>query len=350
MSSAEKQIVQRNSPIVSPVMKINSADFPLEDRMIVAKPDRIYYEEERDSLAETWDRLLEYYSKKLQEEHRDEMEEAELYRMVCSARAEVETGRTLYELVEKGVLRLHKVRTRSRVRCEFKPFILSSCVGLLQRGICVLREAILHEEKVWMKVRDIRLPVKLVRGEVRIYLDRENYVLVDEGCNYVYPNTWRPKGVTCRVRYLGVSLECSVPPPETMDEIEMVREYFLERSLVQTFSSGDLEVSVSVMGCKDRDDPLCRCIVEELRNGGSVGDMCDRIVLYLSRMLVDRLVGRDPRRKFLNYCGPVLEDGLTSTFFVLADCGVVKVTRSEPGKFEIFVNEIPIRFATLSGP
>lgn len=327
-------------------MKFNSADFPLDNKIVAAREQDIYYETEKNSLAETWDRLLEYYNDRIREECREDMEEAELYRMLCTARVEAETGRTVYDLIEKGVLQTYKVRARNRVTFSFKPFILQSCISLLDNGIEDLRTAIEYEEKVYRKIEDITLPVTLVNGEVRIYVTGNDYLKLDEECKYIYPANWKAKGLTCRVRYLDISLECSVPPTEGINEVEAIKEYFLEKSMIQRFRKGRMDIEISEMKCEGRKDPLCRCILDELRNGTGIGEVCNKTMVYLSRMLVDRITDGCMDRRFLMYTGNILCDGLSETFFVLTNDRVIHVSRNDY-KLEILVNGLPVRF---SGP
>lgn len=322
-------------------MRLHSTDFPLEKRILVAKEDRIYYDGEKNGLADTWDMLLEYYNARLRDEHSEEMEESELYKMLCAVRAEAETGRAVYELIEKGVLKTHAVRPRYRSKCEFKPLILQSCLDLLGMGIIKLRNAVLFEERVWEKVRDVGYSVRLVRGEIRVHVDGANYLELNENCEYVYPAEWRPRGVTCRVRYLDVILECAVPPRETENEARAVGEYFLEKSMMQRVARGDLEIEIGEMSGEGQ-DPLCRCIVEELRNGCSMEEVCRMSVLYLSRVLVRRVAG-DAECVFLSR-GSALQDGLSSVFFVVAGEKVIRAVR-EADRLEIFVDEMPVRFS-----
>lgn len=329
-------------------MKLNSADFPVENRIIVAKEEKIYYETKKNSLADSWDRLLGYYNGKLQEEHKHEEEENELYKIMCTAKIEVETGRTVYDLIDKGILKTYRIKPRNKIRCEFKPFILESCITLLDNGSKKLKEAIEYERRVWSKLESVKFPIRLINGEIRICITKTHYIRLDENCRYIYSKSWKPKGLTCKVKYLGISLECSVPPIDTMDEVKAVEEYFLEKDLIQMFCKNDMKIEVSEMHMGDKEDSLCRCIIEELRDGGNIEDVCHKATLYLSRMLVGKVIRNSAQCKFVNYSGRVLEDGLTEVFFVLADDNIVKVLRSEAGKLELFVNEAPIRFSGLS--
>ncbi|ADM12180.1 uncharacterized protein Eint_090510 [Encephalitozoon intestinalis ATCC 50506] len=325
-------------------MKFNSADFPIMKRMLVAREEGIYYEMEKNSLADTWDRLLEYYSEKILEEHKEEIEEEELYRILCKARVEAETGRRVYELIDKDVLETHKVKPRSVDRCEFKTYILDSCIRILRKGISELKDGIEKESRVWSKVEGASMPVRLVRGKVQVYVTETEYLVVNEEGDYVYPSDWNAQGVTCKIRYMDVHLECSVLPRNSMDKIEMVKEYFLERSIIQKFIRNDIEIEITPMeNPSEREDIICKYVVCHLKRGKSIKEIFEKVNLYLSRKLVDIIVSGSKKCTVLRYSGHVLEDGLPEVFFVLTDNKVVKAMRQQPGKFEIFVNEVPIR-------
>lgn len=118
--------------------------------------------------------------------------------------------------------------------------------------------------------------------------------------------------------------------------------------MIQTFSKGRVEIEMSKMRSEDKGDPLCRCVIEELRGGSDIEDVCSKVALYLSRMLVENITRDHTQRRFLNYSGPTLSDGFAEVFFVLAGDKVIKVLRNEPGRFEIFVNEIPVVFSMSS--
>ncbi|AFM98945.1 hypothetical protein EHEL_090500 [Encephalitozoon hellem ATCC 50504] len=332
-------------------MKFNSADFPIMNRMVVAREDGIHYEIEKNSLADTWDRLLEYYNKKILEEHKEEFEEEELYRMLCKARIEVETGQKVYELVEKGVLGTYKVRPRNVDRCEFKGFILDACIRLLKKGCSELEDAIKKEERVWRSVEGIGVPTKLVSGEVRVYVTDTQYLVANEEGGYVCSNDWNPRGLTCSIRYMDVHLECSVLPKSGMNMVDMAREYFLERSIMQEFSRNDIEIKIAeVEEPSEKNDAICAYVVKELKEGKSIREIFCTVSLYLSRKLVDIIVSNYKRCKVLKYSGSILRDGLPEVFFVLAGNDVIKVVRHIPDRFEIFVNEIPVRFFRRAQP
>ncbi|UYI26731.1 hypothetical protein J0A71_03g05680 [Encephalitozoon cuniculi] len=325
-------------------MRLSSTDFPVMNRIAVAREDGIYYEAEKNSLAETWDRLLEYYNERILEDHKEEIEEQELYKMLCKARVEAETGRSVYELIEKGVLEVHKVRPRHVDRCEFKMHILDTCVRLLGKGIFELEDAIRQEGRVWEMVGRIGLPVKLVAGEVRAYVTETEYLVVNGGGDHAYPDNWKAHGLTCTIRYLDVYLEGSVSPQSDASKIEMVKEYFLEKSIVQEFTRNGIEIRVAAMeGPGDKKDTICMYVIEELKGGRGIREIFCKVSLYLSRKLIDIVVDGHKECTVLKHKGLILEDGLPEMFFVLTDTKVIKALRQPPDKFEIYVNEIPAR-------
>ncbi|AFN83668.1 hypothetical protein EROM_090510 [Encephalitozoon romaleae SJ-2008] len=325
-------------------MKFNSADFPIMNRMIVAREDGIHYEMEKNSLADTWDRLLEYYSEKILEEHREEVEEEELYRMLSKARIEVETGGRVYELMEKGVLDTYKVRPRHVDRCEFKGYILDTCIRLLKKGYSELENAIKKEARVWRSVEGIGMPTKLVNGEVRVYVTSTQYLTVTEEGDYICPTDWKPRGLTCSIRYMDVRLEYSALPKDDMNRIEMAKEYFFEKSIVQEFSRNDVEIKISEMEkATEKNDMICMYVIKELKGGKNIREIFCMVSLYLSRKLVDIIISGHKECKVLKYNGCILKDGLPEVFFVLAGNDVFKIIRRIPDRFEIFVNEIPIK-------
>lgn len=325
-------------------MKFSSADFPIMSRMIVAREDGIHYEAEKNSLADTWDRLLEYYSEKILEEHKEEVEEEELYRMLCKARVEVETGGRVYELIEKGVLNTYKVRPRHVDRCEFKGYILDTCIRLLKKGYSELENAIRKEARVWKSVEGIGMPTKLVNGEVRVYVTSTQYLTVNEEGDYICSSDWKPRGLTCSIRYMDVCLECSAFPKSDVNRVKMAKEYFLEKSIVQEFSRNDVEIKISEMEkATEENDMICMYVIKELKSGKNIREIFWIVSLYLSRKLVDIIISGHKKCKVLKYSGCILKDGLPEEFFVLAGNDVIKIIRHIPDRFGIFVNEIPAK-------
>jgi len=325
-------------------MRLNSVEFPVEKRIVVAKEDGVCYSTEKNSLAEVWDKLLEYYNEKARSEQKGQAEEDELLRMLCESRIEAETGVAVYDLIDKGVLAMHKVKSRNEDACEFKQVILESCIKIIGKGIEYLRSAIEKEEAIWQKVEHAGLPLRLVDGEIRMYVTELDYIVVDNEGSYVYPQEWKPKGLRCTVAYMEVRIECWMPP-EGEKDVELVKEYFLEQSMVQRMHKNGIEIEVKAEGCEGCaiSDEICRYVIEELREGRKMQNVFSDVVVYLSRMLVDAVVGRNASCSVLRYSGDDLEDGLPEVFFVVSGSEVVRAERSME-RFEIFVNEMPVRF------
>jgi hypothetical protein len=334
------------SPAMKP-MKLHSSEFPLNSKMVAATEEQVHYERPRDTLSETWDRLQGYYTARLRDEHRSEMEENDLYRMLCSARVEAETGKTVYSLIDQGILKAYRIAARKKQKCRFKPFILDSCIKLLERGIEDTRNAIRLEQTVWNVLKDVELPIKLADGEVRIYVTDEEYVCLNEEGNYVYPEEWRPRGLTCRITYMDMTFEHSSSPEEFGSPLQAVNEYFAEKRLVGEFGQNNLKIEISERGGSGKDSTICRCVMGELRAGVDKNVVLSKTTLFLSRILVNYIIGSASHLKFLNYPNDeLLADGLTRTFFVIADGRVVKARRPDAGRVEIYVDETPVELAT----
>ncbi|TBU16028.1 hypothetical protein CWI41_040510 [Ordospora colligata] len=329
-------------------MRLNSAEYPIEKRIVVAKEDGVCYSTEKNSLAEVWDRLMEYYSAKVRCEQKCQADEDELLRMLSNSRIEAETGAAVYELIEKDVLSVHKVKSRSENACEFKQVILESCMNIIRKGIECLKNAIKREEVIWQKAENTGLPLKLIDGEVRMYVNELDYIVLDNEGSYVYPQEWKPKGLRCTVVYMEMRLECWMPPKGD-DDVEMVKEYFMEQSMEQNMHKNGIEIEVCADKYEEcaRSDEICKYVIEELREGRKMQTVFGDVVVYLSRMLVDVIVSRNSCCSVLRYSGENLEDGLPEVFFVVSGNEVIRVERNMEG-FEIFVNEMPVRFFMCS--
>lgn len=329
-------------------MKLNSKDFPIKNKIIKATETEIYYEVPKDGLSEAWDKLLGYYNAKFKDDHKEQMEENELYKILCAARVEAETGRTLYELQDKKVLNLYPIKNRKKTKCWFKQFILDSNLLILNKGKEILKSSMQYEKEVWNKIKNIKHKIKFLNGEIRIYVTNDNYVKLDENLNFDYPAEWVSEGLTCRVEYQGLVFESSVLSKDNIDGIEKIEEYFRDKSIIGKYCKENLVITIQPYTHIKTNSELCNCLIDEFKMKKSLDEIFVNTTLYLSRICLNKILEVQGVGTFINYKGPVCNDGYTSVFFVLVNNNVIKIDRETSGNFKISINEKLIYFKDLN--
>lgn len=242
--------------IINP-SKIGRRELPREMKILVeykknishSEDDEIIYEDTKSSLESSWDVLGNAYVNEAEIQHQEIMKEMEVWKLVDTARAEMEVGHESLALIEKGVLSKVKIKT---VEEEKPPILKLKClddlIKIFEKTAEVL-ESTLQEEDSLSKEEDDSLSV------------------------------FKEIPLCCRIKYGIIDLEGSLPSIAIkLEENENV------------YMFGDFEIFI-YEGSTNKSNPLCEYVLNCLDHGYSLDDLLKRIqhcvALYIGRRILD---------------------------------------------------------------
>lgn len=323
-------------------MKLDSAEYPIDQTVIFADEDRCIYDTPIPKLEETWNRLVLYYAKKAEKTNWNAIQEGEFFKELALARVESETALTAHQLVAQNIIGEYPAYDYRGKSSQIKSRILEEIKEIIKKRRNELVKNIEDEKCIFDTVRNIRHAVKILDGKICALFSHDDYVDITRMQNNP---EYSPKGLSCTIIYRDIVLEGYLKSACT-DNSGQIEEYFYERSLLQSFQKYDTSIEIG-QKISEECNPLCLEIIDAVKNGHTLVDLYKRIMIGLSKYVLSLFLQGYEKVQYVNSVGPLLLDGYTAVFFVIIDDNYVyKVVRDARG-FNIYINGYPINIKNL---
>lgn len=299
-------------------MKVNISDFFVENKIVSTTEQEVVYDLPRDKIQETWDKLAAYYAEQSKEEYKSEMLVEDFHRLLTHAKVENETAVETFGLAKRGVLSCYEASEVKEQKVNIKGVILGDIINILKRRTAELLKNIEDEKEAYSRLRMINTDVKIIDRSLRIYTTPFTFVMHEQ----LLDSKNKSEGLTCVIKYKRREYRgyCTCPKEKTC----VVNTLSLEG----TFVKNSVEVSIK-KEFTDASHPVCTAIIKELYKGTSIELILGNMHVLLSRYYLNELCRNSHQKRIVQTDTKKLVDGLSSSFYVLTEAGVVKVSRSD---------------------
>lgn len=333
-----------NFGICNPFMKIKISDFFIEKTPIYGSEEEIIYDDPLLKAEEVWKDLSIYYEKKIKEESKQEIKEVEFNRFIELSKIENYIALTGMDLVNKNVLKLNKITENKQESVNIKQYILKELKHILKIKKEEIIKNINDESVFYKRITSVFSDIIYEDEDIKLSYDNINYISYNDVKN---EEKYEMKGVSCILRYKGLEFVYS-NKVECKNEFERIKEYFFEKQAVQDYKKGYLEVKIvneQICGSNE----ICKCIITEMRNGKTIDQMYEKILVGICRYLLDRLLlNKYKDVKIIEGSTVKKIDGRSDLYIITADDADVYKVKYYKDSFDIFLNGSVIIFESLS--
>lgn len=306
-------------------MGLNLSDFFVENTILSASEQGLVYDLPRDSIQEAWNKLALHYDEKIKEEAKSEILVDEFYRLLACSRVENETAMETFGLVKRGILECYESMETTELRVNIKRVILDGVMVIVRHRLAELRENIQNEADIYGKIRHLAADIKITDRSLRIYPTPLSFITFD--CNLLEK---KYTGLTCIVRCRDCEYEGH--HVENIEEFAGIDVSTLEG----TFQKNGIKIIIS-NEFSSMTHPVCTAVIKEFLKGKRAESILAEVPVLLSRFQLNELIKSSNQRRLIQSGSKKLIDGLTPTFYIITDMGVVKVMRSKDS-FELLLN------------
>ncbi|TBU18892.1 hypothetical protein CWI38_0223p0050 [Hamiltosporidium tvaerminnensis] len=337
-------------------MRYNSQHFLLDEETLYADSDTKKKLLPKSRIEKAWDELSDYYAKRLEDTNRDIIESTKLSNKISQARLEMETYRSVDDLISQNILKEYICAEKpvKNLQGSIKPKICKMCISIADKYLKIFDEAVECENKInnilskynrYCSDQDNytqkSYKIILSDGFIKIFVTQQIYILLNKNCEFIYPEKWLPTGLSCIIQYDGFVFKGSLKPQIFNDAVENVREYCEEREIILERKRGKLKIII-YQGFDTQESELCTFVLKSLKRKTNLDKIIDLSLLYLSKLFTFSLYRYIDvlNYEFINFTGPVLDDGHTEMFFCVSSSNKLRILRDlKKGNFEIHWNE-----------
>ncbi|KAM0680741.1 hypothetical protein GINT2_001014 [Glugoides intestinalis] len=307
-------------------MKLNRSDFFVENKIISAGEHGVVYDLPHDRTHEVWDKLSAYYTKKSMEENKSEIQLEEFYNLLFRAKAENQNAAETLSMV-KGALGIYDSSETQEQKVNIKSTIRLEVLKILEKRLEELKENVKDEQKVYERLKNVDLDIKVVNKTLKIYDTPFSSVDFNE---FLEQND-KEDGLTCILKFKDIEHRGFYN--EIKSNSWLTTDY-------KRYEGSYIRNGVTVILKKEyieETNTVCTAILKEVIRGESINDILDAVPVLLSRFYLKKLSFGSKRKELVQTNTECLQDGLSAVFYYLLDKGVLKVVRMVDG-FEMFLN------------
>lgn len=311
-------------------MKINTADFFVENNIVSATEQELVYEFPRNRMQEVWDKLGVYYSNKSKEENKTDLQLEEFYNMLYKAKQENEVAAETFKLMQQTVLKSYPSSEYKEQHVDIKETIRMDVLKILGNRLEELERNIVEEEKVYKQLKEINFDVRVTNQTLRVYTSPFDSVeFKPESEDYAADD--QNDGLFCVLKFKDQEYR-GFHKTTTRNKYEKV-DY---KKYEGCYESTNVKISLQNEYSEQR-NPVCDAIIYEVVSGRSIKAIFSAIPVLLSRFHLSNLLSTMKVKKILETKTEKLEDGLSAVFYVITDSGVIKLQR-ESDSFDVYLN------------
>lgn len=319
-------------------MRINTSDFAVGRRVLWADENGVSYDDPLPELQKAWNQLAKYYNQHAEPKN-DLQANNQIFReKIEGALRANNTAIATYELIENNNIKSYTTTAKQLKKVNFKRFIISEILNVLAKRKKELLECIQEEKDAAKELSEIKQAVGYVDGGLRVYLDSRNYI---EYKREKSMDEFQINGLVCIIKYKELEFTGYLYS-EPKNYYDAAAQYYYEKQAQQEFTTNNLKILIKSEKSSGT-NPVCLAVLKELKRGTTLQNMCCKIVLGLSRYLIDQMINKEEPYEVLNFDNERLDDGRSAVFFVVQGSDIYKVKRIEM-MFEIFKNGLLLNF------
>ncbi len=322
-------------------MKINLSDYISSRRPIYCSEDQLTYDDPLTKSEELWNKLSVYYEKKYLADNMDTLKESEFQHLINLCKVENDIAITTLGLIPRNVIKMYKTEESKEETVNIKLYILKQINEILLKRKIEFLENVQDEKKFYKRITDVFNDITYEDGIVKICYDNINYINYSEIIN---DQKYNLNGISCIIRFKGLEfvygrkLECK-------NEFERIKEYFFEKTIVQKYKKGYLDIEI-VNHVINGENELCKALIQEIANGKQIDDLFSILIIGICRYVLNKLLQNYKIIKIIPGSTLIKEDGRPDIYFIRADNDIYKVSYTKDS-FNIYLNGNIIKFESV---
>lgn len=318
---------------------VDLSEFAAGRAVHFADEHHIVYDDPLPPLEQEWNALAEHYAREAEARRSDAGTAENFFRAVAAAAAENSAGGLLSDLVAQGRVRTLPMEPQPAPTLSIRPHIAEEVCGVLARGRAALAMAIEEEERITAEFATRSLRVIFENGALSVH--------TPHGEPVTYPPAQAavaPCGLLCTIKYRSLCLRGAYIK-EALTGCAALAEQHCVQSLVQTFTRGELRIDIACCDAgkeaPDEAHPVCRAVIEALREGIPLSEQVESIFAVLSLEILEASLGDAPVLRVVDATEELLADERGRVFFVRVPDAVYRVERSA-NYCEVLKNGVPV--------